>query len=184
MWGCSCYSTPSWFQPLIVPHDFRLFRQCIHSDSAVFNSVSLHSATYIGSFLCPITRKNLEKCLGSFFLKSQWLATELQIVRKNKVFLSLLRCKKNSGAFCVSNLGYSAYGIFLARILEWVAMHSSRESSRPRDQIWDSCIFCAVGMLFTWWAIGKPRCFFLLSRFWHEQDKSGVSWEELYDKDG
>ena len=39
--------------------------------------------------------------------------------------------KKKSGAFCVSNLGYSAHGIFLARILQWVAMHSSRESSRP-----------------------------------------------------
>ena len=132
----------------------------------------------------PYHQKKSGEMPRFFFLKSQWLATGLQIVRKNKVFISLLTCKKYSGAFCVSNLGYSAHGIFLARILEWVAMHSSRESSRPRDQICHSCISCAAGMLFTWWAIGKPRFFFLLSRFWPEQDKSGVSWEELYDKDG
>ena len=33
----------------------------------------------------------------------------------------------------------SVYGIFQARILEWVAVPSSRGSSGPRDQI---CIFC------------------------------------------
>ena len=31
--------------------------------------------------------------------------------------------------------GFSAYGIFQARILEWVASSSSRGSSRPKDQI-------------------------------------------------
>ena len=34
---------------------------------------------------------------------------------------------------------FSVHGILPARILEWVAMPSSRGSSRPRDQI---CIFC------------------------------------------
>ena len=38
-----------------------------------------------------------------------------------------------------SPLSSSVYGIFQGRILEWVAMPSSRGSSRPRDQI---CIFC------------------------------------------
>ena len=37
-------------------------------------------------------------------------------------------------------------GIFQARILEWVATPSSRESSRPRDQTPVSCI---AGRLFT-----------------------------------
>ena len=35
--------------------------------------------------------------------------------------------------------GASVHGIFQARILEWVAISSSRGSSRPRDQTWVSC---------------------------------------------
>ena len=36
--------------------------------------------------------------------------------------------------------GSSVYGILQARILEWVAMPSSRASSQPRDQPPVSCI--------------------------------------------
>ena len=36
--------------------------------------------------------------------------------------------------------GASVHGILQARILEWVAISFSRESSRPRDQICISCI--------------------------------------------
>ena len=36
--------------------------------------------------------------------------------------------------------GSSVHGILQARILEWVAMPSSRESSRPRDRTHISCI--------------------------------------------
>ena len=36
----------------------------------------------------------------------------------------------------------SVHGIFQARILEWVAMPSSRESSQPRDQTCISYVFC------------------------------------------
>ena len=39
-----------------------------------------------------------------------------------------------------SPLGSSAHGIFLARILEWVAISFSRGSFCPRDQTWVSCI--------------------------------------------
>ena len=35
-----------------------------------------------------------------------------------------------------------AHGILQARILEWVAMLSSRGSSRPRDQTCISCVSC------------------------------------------
>ena len=38
--------------------------------------------------------------------------------------------------------GFSAHGIFQARILEWVAISSSRGSSRPRDQTCISCVSC------------------------------------------
>ena len=45
-----------------------------------------------------------------------------------------------------SPLGFSVHGILQARILEWVAMHVSRGSSRPRDQ---TQVSCAAGRLFT-----------------------------------
>ena len=43
----------------------------------------------------------------------------------------------------------SFHGILQRRILEWVAMPSSRGSSQPRD--WTH-IFCIAGVLFTSWA--------------------------------
>ena len=44
------------------------------------------------------------------------------------------------------------HGILQARILEWVAIPFSRESSQPRYRTWVSCI---VGRFFTVWATGK-----------------------------
>ena len=42
--------------------------------------------------------------------------------------------------------GSSVHGILQARLLEWVAIPSSRGSSQPRDQTWVSCI---TGRFFT-----------------------------------
>ena len=53
-----------------------------------------------------------------------------------------------------SLLGSSVCGILQARILEWVAMPSSRGSSWPRDQTRVSCI---AGGFFTIWAIRKVQ---------------------------
>ena len=47
--------------------------------------------------------------------------------------------------------GSSVCGIFQARILEWVAISSSREPSRPMDQ---THISCTAGRFFT---TGKPQ---------------------------
>ena len=49
--------------------------------------------------------------------------------------------------------GSSIHGIFLARILEWVAIPFSRGSSWPRDQTHVSCI---TGRFFTTEPPGKP----------------------------
>ena len=38
--------------------------------------------------------------------------------------------------------GSSVHGILRARILEWVAMLSSRDFSQPRDQTYISCVSC------------------------------------------
>ena len=48
-------------------------------------------------------------------------------------------------------------GILQARILEWVAISSSRESSRPRDQTRISYASCIGGwVLYQWCYLGSP----------------------------
>ena len=49
--------------------------------------------------------------------------------------------------------GSSVHGIFQARILEWVAISSSRRPSRPRDQ---TCISCSGRWILTTEPLGKP----------------------------
>ena len=46
----------------------------------------------------------------------------------------------------------SVYGIFQARILEWVAISYSRGSSPPRDQTCISCISCIGRQILYHWA--------------------------------
>ena len=56
--------------------------------------------------------------------------------------------------------GYSVHGIFLARMLEWFAMPSSRGSSWPRGQT----LFCISVGFFTCWAVGVEQSFRLCGR--------------------
>ena len=51
--------------------------------------------------------------------------------------------------------GSSVHGILQARILEQVAISSSREYSWPRDWTWVSCVFRITDGFVTHWAIGK-----------------------------
>ena len=53
--------------------------------------------------------------------------------------------------------GGSVHGIFQVRVLEWVAMPSSRESSWPRDRTHVSCSSCITGGFFTSEQLGKPH---------------------------
>ena len=50
--------------------------------------------------------------------------------------------------------GSSVHGILQAKILEWVAMPSSRGSSRPRAQ---TCVSCSAGGFFTHRVIQEDR---------------------------
>ena len=67
--------------------------------------------------------------------------------------------------------GFSVHGILLARILEWVAVPSSKGSSRPRDRTRVSYVFCTRRRaLYRWCHLGSPiscpgYCNCLLSRF-------------------
>jgi len=45
--------------------------------------------------------------------------------------------------------GSSIHDILQARILEWIAISSSRGSSQPRDRTHVSCISCIAGRFFT-----------------------------------
>ena len=47
-----------------------------------------------------------------------------------------------------SRWGSSVHGIFLARILEWVAIPFSRRSSQPRAWTWVSCVSCPAVRFF------------------------------------
>ena len=53
---------------------------------------------------------------------------------------SLQSCPTLCDTMDCSLPGSSSHGILQARILEWVAMSSSRRSSRPRDQTWVSYV--------------------------------------------
>ena len=55
-------------------------------------------------------------------------------------------CKTVCNPMDCSQSGSSVHGIFLARILEWVAIFSWRRSSRPRDR---TCISYIAGGFFT-----------------------------------
>ena len=52
--------------------------------------------------------------------------------------------------------GFSVHGILQARILEWVAISFSRESSQPMDRTWVSWV---AGRFFTIWATREASFF-------------------------
>ena len=58
----------------------------------------------------------------------------------------------------------SVYGIPQARILEWVAMPSSRGSSWPRNWIHISYDFCIAGRFFTTEPMGKLIYIYIVKR--------------------
>ena len=69
--------------------------------------------------------------------------------------------------------GSSVHGIIQARILQWVAMPSSRESFWARNQTHASCSSCIAGGFFTTEPLGKPFCCVLTALFGLPQWLSG-----------
>ena len=63
--------------------------------------------------------------------------------------LSCFSCVRLWNPIDCSLPGFSVHVISQARILEWVAMLSSKESSRPRDQTYISWVSCIAGGFFT-----------------------------------
>ena len=52
--------------------------------------------------------------------------------------------------------GSSVHGIFLARILEWISIFFSRESSQPRDQTHFPGVSCIARRILYCWTSGEP----------------------------
>ena len=69
--------------------------------------------------------------------------------------------------------GSSVHGILQARILECVAMPSSRVSSWPRDRTCVSCGSCTAGRFFTTWATGER------GSTWHLVPLLRGGWSEV-----
>ena len=64
--------------------------------------------------------------------KKKWAS--YQNIRLRNKMLVTQSCPTLCDPMDYSPPGFSVHGIFWARILEWVAISFSRESSRPRDQ--------------------------------------------------
>ena len=82
-----------------------------------------------------------------------------KVLESLEIFV-LCVCVQSCPTFCdpmdCSPLGSPVPGILQARILEWVAMPSSRASSQPRGQICIFWISCIAGGFFTTELMGKP----------------------------
>ena len=79
---------------------------------------------------------------GPNWLHSSWSLPTIFLIKYNWCIISYVTGVQYSDF-------QSVHRISQARILEWVAISSSRESSWPRDWTWVSCI---AGTLFTIWA--------------------------------
>ena len=76
------------------------------------------------------------------FLRFSNVIHILYIVHCHCLVLSPVRLSRHRGLWPANS---SVNGVFQARILEWVAMLSSRGLSQPRDQ---TCLSCIAGGFF------------------------------------
>ena len=65
--------------------------------------------------------------------KSDFILKADQLINKLCAFSVAKSCPTLCDAIDCNPLGFSVHGIFQARMLEWVAIFSSRESSQHRD---------------------------------------------------
>jgi len=90
----------------------------------------------------------------SFLVRAEWWKPEYVCVCACTRAQSFQLCPTFCHPMNCSPPGSSVHGIFQVKILEWVTLPSSRESSQPRDQIWVSCI---AGRFSTAEPLVKPR---------------------------
>ena len=112
----------------------------------IYNS-QLHILLSCFFMLCNLTLSSLITMMeASFKCYLNMFATSLQS--------SLTFCDRMG---CILP-GSSVHGIFQARILEWVAMPSSRGSSQLRDQTHVSYVsYIGRWVLYHWYHLGSPE---------------------------
>ena len=125
---------------IFTPCSLPLFSQCIHSQAGQFLLCSLLETCFLGWSVSPLL-----------------LAWDLLSGPRHQfVNVSMIVCAQLCSTLCdpmdCSPPGSSVHGILQARILEWVAMPFSRESSWPRGRTQISRI---AGRFFTFWATRK-----------------------------
>ena len=94
--------------------------------------------------------KNLlpNRIVPASFLRTCW-----EMLRKARIMCSITElCLTLCDPMDCSLPGFYVYRIFQARILEWVAIFSSRGSPQPRYR---TCISCTAGRFFTTEALGN-----------------------------
>ena len=113
----------------------------------------------------PIPFKTVPSTL-SLFWKNSKHAEKLKEYRMN-ICMCMLSCFSCvwlfSTPWTVACQVPLSMGILQSRILEWVAMPSSRGSSQPRDQTCVSCNFCIASGFFTAEPPGKFEQLYTLS---------------------
>ena len=102
--------------------------------------------------------------MAESFPELKKLSSDSRITKASKTVCAHAKLLQLCPALCYpmdySSPGSSVHGIFLARILEWVAISSSRGSSQPRDRTQVSCL---SGRFFT---IEPPGKLPSLSKNW------------------
>ena len=88
--------------------------------------------------------------LLKWFLHSSCKLLQLQVISVTKSCLTLQPHE-------LQPPGSSVYGISQARILEWVAVSSSKGSSQPRDQTHVSCVCCIGSPILYHWATWEAQ---------------------------
>ena len=136
---------------------FSIYRKESESESHSGCSESLRP----GGLYSPWNSPGLELVAFPFFSGTEKQFKCNQIVAKGNVFNyheSESEVAQSCPTLCdpmdCSLPVSSVLGIFQARVLEWIAISFSRESSQPRDQTWVSHI---VGTRFTVWATREVK---------------------------
>ena len=177
-WGCGACNF--WAPPLSFPADNMAFHQGVARISdrmwdihpagkaAVTESLPFPNTSFSGSPTASRARAKLisvaSEALTSdhFFCALPWTMTTVCVHVLN-LYLRMCVCSvtlvtsvmlDSLWPYRLSPAGSSVHGVLQARILEWVAMPSSRGSSRPKD--W-SCISCHYRQILYLWATREAQ---------------------------
>ena len=95
------------------------------------------------------------RAIWALLTYSSWVWGVIQHCLYGACVISRLVMSDSLQPYDCSPPGSSVHGILQARILEWVAMPSSRGSSWPRDRTHVSCGSCICRQILYLWATGK-----------------------------